>query len=63
MKRYRVYATAQIMTAKAALILAVALVAGIALWIYFSPFQTCLRVLGEDRVVQCAVVTTDRDGP
>jgi hypothetical protein len=28
---------------KAALILAVALIAAAGLWIYFSPYQTCLR--------------------
>ena len=53
MKHYRVYSTEQIMTAKTGLVLAAALIACTAVWIYFSPFQTCLREVRTDQYRLC----------
>lgn len=32
---------------KASLIIASAIVASVLLWIYFSPYQTCIRMVGD----------------
>ena len=44
---------------KAALILAAALIASVGLWLYFSPYHTCVRASDHpDAEINCAAFTS-----
>ena len=42
---------------KAAIIIAVAIIVGVGLWLYFSPYHSCVRAMGDQSTLQCAALT------